>query len=128
MKKTILISLFAVTMVLIAFVGCERPEPIEPTEEQQANEDSLINQLNDTVISPNQNVEFTAIEIELPRNIRDGVNWGISVYGHSVYWDDDSIYCTPLEEPFIINSQEEFETLLGRCHASLPIFILVILH
>ena len=123
MKNNIFISLLVVEMGVMAFVGCERPEPIEPTngQLQRATEDSLINQQGDTAVQPDQNVEFSAIEIELPRNIRDGFNWGISVYGHSVYWDDDSIYCTPLEVPYIINSQDEFETLLGRCHASLPV-------
>ncbi|MBO7573036.1 MAG: hypothetical protein J6T48_12885 [Bacteroidales bacterium] len=122
MKKNIFISLLVVAMGVMAFMGCER-EQIVPNggQSQQRTEDSLINQQSDTIVQPSQNVEFTAVEIELPRNIRDGVNWGISVYGHSVYCDDDSIYCTPIEVPYIINSQEDFETLLGRCHASLPI-------
>ncbi|MBQ6277219.1 MAG: hypothetical protein IJK62_11025 [Bacteroidales bacterium] len=121
MKKSILISLLVGMMGMIAFMGCER-ETINPNEGQpQRVNDSQINQQGDTVVQPSQNIEFTAVEIELPRNIRDGINWGICVYGHSVYWDEDSIYCTPIEVPYIINSQDEFETLLGRCHASLPV-------
>lgn len=121
MKRNILLSLLIGMMGMMAFVGCER-ETINPNEglPQSAN-DSQINQQGDTVVQPSQNIEFTAVEIELPRNIRDGFNWGISVYGHSVYDDEDSMYCTPIEVPYIINSQDEFEALLGRCHASLPI-------
>ncbi len=51
MKRIILISLLAAAMGVLAFVGCERPEPIDPTEgqPQSANEDSLINQQTRTV-------------------------------------------------------------------------------
>ena len=46
MKRLVLISLLAAAVGVMAFLGCERPEPIDPTEgqPQRANEDSLINQ------------------------------------------------------------------------------------
>lgn len=54
MKKNILISLLVVAMGMIAFMGCERPEPIVPNEGPQHHraEDSLINQQGDTAIAP----------------------------------------------------------------------------
>jgi hypothetical protein len=52
MKKTILISLFAVTMVLIAFVGCEKPDPIEPNEvQQQQTVDDTVIAIQDTMLT-----------------------------------------------------------------------------
>ena len=51
MKKLILTSLLVLAMGMLAFMGCERPEPIDPTkgQPQRANEDSLINQQEDTL-------------------------------------------------------------------------------
>ena len=53
MKKLILISLLVVAMGMIAFMGCERPETIDPTngQPQRANDDSLINQQGDNTTS-----------------------------------------------------------------------------
>ena len=46
MNKTFLIRLFIGIIGVMAFLGCERPEPIDPTEGQPQTgaEDSLINQ------------------------------------------------------------------------------------
>ena len=45
-KRLVLISLLAAAVGVIAFIGCERPEPIDPNEGQPQTdaEDSLINQ------------------------------------------------------------------------------------
>ncbi len=52
MKKAILISLFAVTMVLIAFVGCEKPDLIEPNEvQQQQTVDDTVIAIQDTMLT-----------------------------------------------------------------------------
>ena len=52
MKKNIFISLLVVAIGVMAFMGCERPEPIVPNEGLQHHraEDSLINRLGDTTI------------------------------------------------------------------------------
>ena len=51
MKRLVLISLLAAAVGVMAFLGCERPEPIDPTEGQPQTgaEDSLINQQTRTV-------------------------------------------------------------------------------
>ena len=62
MKRLVLISLLAAAVGVMAFLGCERPEPIDPTEgqPQSANEDSLINQQSDT--NTNQQPDNTVVE------------------------------------------------------------------
>jgi hypothetical protein len=57
MKKSILISLLIGMMGMIAFVGCEKPEPIFPTEGQpQQRTEKLIKQqgeeCQDTAVNP----------------------------------------------------------------------------
>ena len=51
MKRLVLLSLLAAAVGVMAFLGCERPEPIDPTEGQPQTEaeDSLINQQTRTV-------------------------------------------------------------------------------
>lgn len=50
MKKNIFISLLVVAMGVMAFVGCEKPEPIVPSEEpQQTIEDTTI--VQDTMLT-----------------------------------------------------------------------------
>ena len=51
MKRTLILSLLIGMMGVMAFVGCERPETIEPNEgqPQQRAEDSLISQQGDTI-------------------------------------------------------------------------------
>lgn len=50
MKKNIFISLLVATMGVMAFVGCEKPEPIVPSEEpQQTIEDTTI--VQDTMLT-----------------------------------------------------------------------------
>ena len=49
MKTKLLISLFVVAMGMMAFVGCERPEPIDPNEgqPQRSTEDSIVSSQNE---------------------------------------------------------------------------------
>ena len=46
MKRLVLISLLAVAVGVMAFLGCERPEPIDPTEGQPTNQQSDNNDSN----------------------------------------------------------------------------------
>ncbi len=52
LKKNILISLLAGTVVLMVFVGCEKPEQIEPNEEQpQQTVDDTVIAIQDTMLT-----------------------------------------------------------------------------
>ena len=52
MKRIVLISLLAAAVGVMTFIGCERPEPIDPTNgHPQRADDSLINQQGDTTIN-----------------------------------------------------------------------------
>jgi len=106
MKKSILISLLVAAMGVIAFMGCERPETIDPTngQPQRANEDSLINQQqieHDTVGQIPQNVEFSAVEVDFSRYHLTG-------------------NCVDYDTAYIINSRSQMESLIGECYDSLP--------
>ena len=81
MKKSILLSLLIGMMGVIVFMGCERPEPIEPTNGQQpqrVNEDSLINQQGDTMIILDEDSLSTKITVE---------HWRASEIGYYNYYD-----------------------------------------
>ena len=48
MKRLVLISLLAAAVGVMAFLGCERPEPIDPTEGQpQTEAEDSLNQITD---------------------------------------------------------------------------------
>lgn len=52
MKKLVLISILVVAMGVIAFVGCERPEPIDPNEgQQQLTVDDTVIAIQDTMLT-----------------------------------------------------------------------------
>jgi hypothetical protein len=74
MKRLVLISLLAAAVGVMAFIGCERPEPIDPTNGQppRAN-DSLINQQLDTTNVPTN-------DIVLPTD-------DTTTYDCTEYWD-----------------------------------------
>ena len=82
MKRLVLISLLAAAVGVMAFLGCERPEPIDPTEgqPQSANEDSLINQQSDT----NTNQQPDNIKVE---------HWGaVRIPNDSLYTDSIPVF------------------------------------
>lgn len=52
MKKSILLSLLVVAMGVIAFSGCEKPEPIDPNEgQQQQTVDDTVIAIQDTMLT-----------------------------------------------------------------------------
>lgn len=52
MKKLALISILVVAMGMIAFIGCEKPEPIDPNEgQQQLTVDDTVIAIQDTMLT-----------------------------------------------------------------------------
>ena len=52
MKKSIFISILVVAMGMIAFIGCEKPEPIDPNEgQQQLTVDDTVIAIQDTMLT-----------------------------------------------------------------------------
>ena len=91
MKKLILTSLLVVAMGMIAFMGCERPETIDPTngQPQRANEDSLINQQGDTTTNVDP---LAAMEDSILNTIHDTEveHWKYTLnehYGATLFMD-----------------------------------------
>ncbi len=87
MKRLVLISLLVAAMGVMAFVGCERPEPIDPTEGQPQTgaEDSLINQQGDNNDS-NTNLSQD--------NLRPVEHWG--AIGSGYYDYSEGVYISGL--------------------------------
>lgn len=111
MKKTILISLFAVMMVLIAFVGCEKPEPIDPSDGTiRLTTDTIdtVGTYTASVTRININPDFYYCAARFP-----GEEFLISDYdmegnGYNAYW------------VLLINDEERYEDLLGYCEHMYP--------
>lgn len=88
MKRLVLISLLAAAVGVMAFLGCERPEPIDPTEGQPQTgaEDSLINQQGDTTISDPSVMEFpsrTDYLVESVSWFQDSTNYHNAIYEYN---------------------------------------------
>ena len=91
MKRTVLISLLAAAVGVMTFIGCERPEPIDPTNGQpHRTDDSLINQqvdttnvpTNDTTVPPTDDTTI----IQFPENITVE-HWRAERIGYYNYHD-----------------------------------------
>ena len=104
MKRLVLISLLAAAVGVMAFLGCERPEPIDPTEgqPQSANEDSLINQQSDT----NTNQQQDNIVVEHWKAVTNGYynyndctyHEGTYTYAYmDIYPNDSTIYTVDID-------------------------------
>ncbi len=76
MKKIVLLSLLIGMMGVMAFMGCERPETIDPTngQPQRANEDSLINQQQIPVLQTDNPGSFLIGEWAVNASMSEGVD------------------------------------------------------
>ena len=111
MKKTILISLFAVTMVLIAFVGCEKPEPIDPTNSTiRLTTDTIdtVGTYTASVTRININPDFYYCAARIPDEEFLISDYDMEGNGYNAYW------------VLLINDEERYEDLLGYCEHMYP--------
>ena len=111
MKKTILISLFAVTMVVMAFVGCERPEPIDPSNGTiRLTTDTIdtVGTYTASVTRININPDFYYCAARIPDEEFLISDYDMEGNGYNAYW------------VLLINDEERYEDLLGYCEQMYP--------
>ena len=112
MKKNILISILVVAMGVIAFSGCEKPEPIDPTN-------STIRLTTDTIDTVGiYAVRITHINIlnfeKCAGRIPDE-EFLIADYDYNMEGNDYDAYWV-----LLINDEERYENLLGYCEYAYP--------
>lgn len=101
MKKIVLLSLLIGMMGVIAFIGCEKPEPIDPTngQPQRTNEDSLINQQGDTLTDIKTVEHWRAVKNGYYNNY-DGTFHRDETYTYAyldIYPQDSILYAVDLD-------------------------------
>ena len=111
MKKAILISLFAVTMVLIAFVGCEKPDPIDTSDGTiRLTTDTIdtVGTYTASVTRININPDFYYCAARFPDEEFLISDYDMEGNGYNAYW------------VLLINDEERYEDLLGYCEHMYP--------
>ena len=113
MKNSILISLLVVVIGVMAFVGCEKPEPIEPNEGNR----QLTTDTTDTagiytvsVTRININPDFFYCAARIPDE-----DFLIADYDYNMEGNDYDAYWV-----LLINDEERYENLLGYCEHMYP--------
>ena len=113
MKNSILISLLVVVIGVMAFVGCEKPEPIEPNEGNR----QLTTDTTDTagiytvsVTRINVNPDFFYCAARIPDE-----DFLIADYDYNMEGNDYDAYWV-----LLINDEERYENLLGYCEYTDP--------
>ncbi len=113
MKKSVLLSLLVVAMGVMVFVGCEKPEPIVPSDsDRQSTTDTIdtVCTYTASVTRININPDFGSCAGRIPDE-----DFLIVDYDYNMEGNDYDAYWV-----LLINDEERYENLLGYCEYMYP--------